>query len=281
MNVKDLLEIAPWEWPGNAGEILLKLLVDKQAGESDRVIAAELAGDLVVMNERMADALLALVSSSDEPEELRAAAAIGLGPVLEQADTELVDNDQFDDPEAVPITLLTFRNLQGALRDLYFDESNPKEVRRRVLEAAVRAPQDWQPDAIRDAYSSGDSDWELTAVFAMRWVQGFDDQILEAIESADPEVHFEAVVAAGNWQLDAAWPHVLALVESPSTPQPLRLAAIGAVGSIRPRQAQEILSGLTASNDQEIAAATDEAISMAQAMLGEADEEEEGKEWIN
>jgi hypothetical protein len=282
MNVKDLLEIPPWEWPRNAGDIFLKLLVDKQADGTDRLFAAELAGELVVMNDRIANALLALVSGSDEPEDLRATAAIGLGPVLEQADTELLDNDQFDDPEAVPITLLTFRNLQGVLRNLYFDEGNPKEVRRRILEAAVRSQQDWQPGAIRDAYSSGDSDWKLTAVFAMRWIRGFDEQILEAIESTDPELHFEAVVAAGNWQLEAAWPHVLALVKSPTTPQPLLLAAIGAVGSIHPQEAREVLGDLTLSDDQEIAEAASEALSMANAMLSEPDDEEaDNKEWIN
>ena len=280
MNVKELLGIPPWEWPQNAGEIFLKLLVDKQADASDRLIAADLAGELVVMNNQLADALLAIVAGRDEFEELRAHAAIGLGPVLEQADTELLDDDQFDDPEAVPIDLPTFRNLQDSLRRLYLDESNPKEVRRKVLEAAVRARQDWQPSAILDAYSSGDNDWKLTAVFAMRWVKGFDDQILEALESPDPEIHLEAVTAAGNWQLDAAWPHVVALAETPSTPKPLRLAAIDAVGSIRPLEAQEILSPLTASHDEDIAAAAEEAIAMGQAMSDDEDEESDG-EWIN
>lgn len=281
MNVKDLLEIPPWEWPRGAGKLFLKILVDKQANESDRLIAAELAGELVVMNNRLGDALLAIVGSSDEPEKLRAAAAIGLGPVLEQADTELVDNDEFDDPESVPISLGTFRNIRESLHKLYLDESNPKEVRRRILEAAVRAPQDWQLNAIKAAYSSGDKDWMLSAVFAMRWVRGFDDQILGALESSDPEIHLEAVAAAGNWQLDAAWPHVVALVKDASTSKQLLLAAIQAAGYIRPQQAQEILADLIDSRDNEIADAADEAISMAQAISGEEDDEENDKEWIN
>jgi len=281
MNVKDLLEIPPWEWPRNAGKLFLKTLVDKRANESDRLIAAELAGELVVMNNELAGALLSIVLSSEEPEELRATAAIGLGPVLERADTELVDTDRFDDPEAVPITLLTFRKIQDSLRRLYLDESNPKEVRRRILEAAVRAPQDWHPSAIKAAYSSGDKDWMLTAVFAMRCVRGFDDQILEALESTDPEIHSEAVTAAGNWELEAAWPHVVALVKDPSTPKLLLLAAIEAVGYIRPKESGEILVDLTDSGDEEIAEAAREAIAMAQAMSGEVDDEEDDREWIN
>ena len=87
--------------------------------------------------------------ANDESDELRATAAIGLGPVLEQADLELLDDDEFDDPESVPISLDKFRNIQDSLHKLYLDEGNPKEVRRRILEGSVRAPQEWHPDAIR------------------------------------------------------------------------------------------------------------------------------------
>ena len=265
MDLNTLLNTPPWDWPIDAGKLFLKTLADQQASESDRLIAAELAGDLVAMNDDLADALLAIVGSKDESEELRATAAIGLGPVLEQADIELVDDEEFDDPECVPITLHTFRNLRDSLHQLYLDESNPQEVRRRILEAAVRAPQDWQKDATRVAYSSGDKDWVLTAVFAMGYIRGFDDQILESMESADLETHFQAIRAAGHWELDAAWSHVVQLVENPATPKPLLLAAIEAVGNIRPAEAGEILVDLTDSRDEDIADAADEAIAMAQA----------------
>ncbi len=288
MHLNTLLKTPPWEWPQDAGELILETLVDKQAKEPDRLIAAELAGESVVINDALAGALLTIASSGDEPEELRAKAAISLGPVLEQGDLELLDDDEFDDPEGVPISLDTFRNIQDSLRNLYLDETNPKGLRRRILEAAVRAPQDWQTSAISAAYSSGDNAWVLTAVFAMRWVRGFDDQILEALESPDPNIHYEAVNAAGGWELDAAWPHVVALVQDRSTPKRLLLAAIEAVGSIRPEEAQDVLMDLTDSRDEEIADAANEAISMAQARSGEADDEDGGDEdeeddgkWIN
>jgi hypothetical protein len=105
------------------------------------------------------------------------------------------------------------------------------------------------------------------------------------LESADPEIHYEAVSAAGNWELDAAWSHVVALVEDPKTPKPLLLAAIEAVGTIRPQEAGPILVDLTASDDEEIVEAADEAMAMAQAMTGEADDEDEDEndesEWVN
>jgi hypothetical protein len=238
------------------------------------LVAAELAGDFTVINDDLADSLLAVVRSADEPEQLRAKAAISLGPVLEQAET-----DRFEDPDDVPITELTFRNIQDSLNKIYLDNSTPKEVRRRILEASVRAPQTWHQNAIRDAYSGGDEEWMLTAVFSMRWVRGFEDQILAALKSADPEIQYEAVQAAGNWELDAAWSHMVELVNDAHTPKPLLLAAIGAVGSIRPAEAGNILVDLADSEDEEIAEAADEAMAEAEAASDEEDDEED--EWIN
>ena len=284
MNLKTLLETPPWDWPEDAGDLLLTTLLDKQAKGSDRLIAAELAGDSPIMNDKLADALMAIVGNRDEPEELRAKAALSLGPALEEVDLE-----GFDESEDLPITEETFHDIQDLLHKLFLDERNSQELRRRILEAAVRSPQDWQTDAIRAAYSSGDKDWMQTAVFAMGRVRGFDEQILESLKSADPEIHYEAVNAAGTWELDAAWPHVVALVKDPSTPKDLRLAAIEAVGYIRPHEAAEILADLADSRDEEISEAATEAIAMAKTMSGEEDDEddeddEEGEDdgkWLN
>jgi hypothetical protein len=181
------------------------------------------------------------------------------------------------DDEDVPITENTFRSIQDLLHKLYLDESNPKEVRRRILEAAGRAPDDWHTKAIRQAYESGDREWILTAVFVMRWVRGFEPEILEALESDDPDIHFEAVSAAGGWGLEAAWPHVVALVNDPATPKPLLLAAIEAVGNIRPNEAEETLAGLLDVGDEEVKEAAEEAIAVSNALAGvpDIDEDEE------
>jgi hypothetical protein len=186
--------------------------------------------------------------------------------------------DGFEDPDDVPISQRTFRNIQDLLQKLYFDHSVSKEVRRRILEASIRAPESWHQNAIRAAYSSGDREWILTAVFSMRWVRGFDYQILEALKSADPEIHYEAVEAAGNWGLTAAWSDIVLLVRDAATRKPLLLAAIGAVASIRPAEARSVLADLADSDDEEIAEAVDEAIGMAEAISDEEDDEEDGDE---
>ncbi len=279
-SLEKLLDTPPWEWPKDAGKTFGAVLMNRQAPESERLIAAELAGDLVVMNDQLADTLMGILGSGEEPEELRAKAAISLGPVLEQADI-----DEFDDPDDVPISERMFHTIQNFLHKLYETDGVPKKVRRRILEAAVRAPEAWQREAIGQAYVSGDRDWVLTAVFAMRWLRGFDDQILQALESKDAEILRQAVEAAGNWELAAAWPRIAPLVRDATTAKPLLLAAIGATSAIRPEEAREILGKWTASHDRDIAEAAEEAILMAEGREdGDFENEEEDEissGWIN
>jgi len=273
VDVKTLKETPPWEWPEGTAQSLLEILQNDQAGASDRLIAAELAGDFTVINDELADALLSILRSGDASGELRGEAALSLGPVLEHADTE-----GFEYPGDVSITERTFNGIQESLRKLYADAAVPEEVRRRILESSVRAPQDWHPAAVRAAYASDDEAWRLTAVFCMRFVRGFDRQILEALRSKNPDIHYEAVCAAGNWEVDAAWPHIAALVTSGETDKHLLLAAIEAVAYIRPQEAAEILADLADSDDEDIAEAGYEAMTMAEGLSDEDDEDDEDED---
>jgi uncharacterized protein (UPF0147 family) len=141
VDLRTLLDTPPWDWPRDAGTIFQQILTDNKANESDRRIAAQLAGDFTVINNELCDALLGIVSSADQSEQLRAAAAISLGPVLEQADLEQADTDEFENPDDVPISAPTFHRIRRVLHKLYSDERVPKAVRRRILEASVRSPQ--------------------------------------------------------------------------------------------------------------------------------------------
>jgi hypothetical protein len=273
MDLKTLKDTPPWEWPEGAGKMFLSILRNDKAKESERLVAAELAGDYTVINDELAHALLSILGNSEEPEELRGQAAISLGPAVEQADTY-----GFEDADDVLISEDTFRSVHEKLRKLYMDLDVPKEVRRRILEASVRAPQSWHENAVRAAYSSRDKDWKLTAVFCMRFIRGFDDQILESLDSKNPDIHYQAVCAAGNWEVDAAWPHITALVTSEKTDKDLLLAAIDAVAMIRPQEASEILVDLTASDDEEIVEAAYEAMAMAEPWEDEDDEDEDDED---
>jgi hypothetical protein len=269
MDLKNFTDTPPWEWPEGAAGIFLGVLRDSQADESERMLAAELAGDSVVINDELADELLAIVGGGKGSDSLRARAAISLGPALEYAYI-----DGFEDAEDVPISENTFHEIQESLCKLYMDTDTPKEVRRRILEASVRAPQDWHRDAIHEAYFSNDEAWKLTAVFCMGFVRGFKEQILEALETENRDIHYHAVCAAGNWEVDEAWPHIVDLITTEKTSKYLLLAAIEATVSIRPHEAAELLIDLIGSSDEDIAEAVSEAMVMAEALFDDEDENE-------
>ena len=153
----------------------------------------------------------------------------------------------------------------------------PPNVRRDILEASARAPADWHPDAVRAAYAREDREWRLTAVCAMGYVDGFDDEILAALDDPDAEIRRVAVSAVGTWDLEAAWPHVSALLSAQDTDRELLLAAIEAGGIIHPHEAQPLLLALSDSDDADIAAAAEQASRMA-AVAVERELDEDG-EW--
>lgn len=171
MDLKILEETPPWDWPKDADKMLLEILAEDQADASDRLLAAELAGDYTVINDQLVDALLSIIQGDDESEELRGRAAISLGPILEHADI-----DGFDDPDDVPISEDTFRKIQETLHRRYLDDALPKKVRRRILETSVRAPREWHQDVIRAAYAGDEEEENL--------IDSDDEEIAEAAQEA-------------------------------------------------------------------------------------------------
>jgi len=254
MDLKTLVSIPPWDWPKDAAAIFLNVLSDGNSEESDRLMAAKMGGEYVVMEDEIAEALLAILKSADEFEGLRSRAAISFGVALEQG-----DSFGFEDPDDLLLSEKMFDKVVFWLRELFFDVDVPREVRRRILEASVRAPQDWHGDAVRAAYHDDDK-WRLTAVFCMRFIPGFDEQILEALKNHNKLILYEAVCAAGSRELDAAWPHIVRLATSEETEKKLRLTAIEAVAYIRPHEAEEAVGHLIDHDDEDIVEATFEAI---------------------
>lgn len=275
MTLQDLENTEPWEWPRGAGRKLQEVLRDPKSPASDKTTAAELAGNLVVMDDQMAEVLLGFVRGVDQPAELRARAAISLGPALEAADTEDAGDGDWAD---VPISEEMYGRIKETLRQVYEDTSAPKEVRRRVLEASVRSPDDWHENAVRAAYSSDDEEWKLTAAFCMRWIPDFEEEILKLLDSPNSEIRYEAILAAGEHEVGAAWPKVRSFLKPPSKDKRLLLAAIEASATIRPEEAQTILAGFVESRDEEIAEAAEDALAMAEGFSDDSDEDEEDEE---
>jgi hypothetical protein len=276
LNLKKLKNAPPWDWPADASDIVISALSNRKASKADRLLAADLAGEYVILSEDIFDALITVVCSHEESAELRSTAAIALGPGLEDS----FDGD-YEDTEDPPALSKSFvQKIQKMLRNIYMDAEAPKSVRRSVLEASIRDPLEWHASAVKSAYACDDEEWKLTAVFCMNYLKGFEGQILESLTSSNPHIRYHAVNAAGNWEIDAAWPYIVQLVTSDNVDKSLRIAAIKAAASIRPHES-DILEPLVDSDDEDISETAMEALAEAAYASGmdsddyEEDEEEE------
>lgn len=248
------LDVSPvWEWSEDATDLICESI------KSDDAAIRELAVGLA--SEVMDDALcrqLAGIIVSDPSAEVAARAAIALGPALEECDLDGYDID----PDGAPLTEATFDWLKKELEVIYRSANRPTLVRRRVLEASVRASQPWHIDAVRAAHQTADSDWIVTAVFCMGHLHGFDSEILAALDADDPVLKAEAVRAAGQSELQRAGRAVLTLAKTETTPRDLRIAAVDALASLNPDGSQELLEELAASSDGELAQAAQDTLDM-------------------
>lgn len=266
IDLKVLLDTPPWDWPMDTSKRITETLRNKQASASERLVAAELARECVVIDEEMIRELLDILSRETEPEDLRSQAAISLGPVLATCD--------FEEQEELPIPEPLLLSIQECMHTLFMDGAKPKALRRKVLEASVNKPEDWHKQAIRSAFASADDEWKLSAVSCMKYVDGCTKEILEALKSSNPNLLCEAIRAADYWEITEAWPRISSLVKSTRTPKPLLLAAIDACASICPEEAIYLLQDLTESQDGDIAEAAEEAIFEAEAKLYGYDEDD-------
>ncbi len=243
MSLEALKNSEPWDWPASADQVILKALQDTASSPEDRALAAEFGGDPTVVNVELIEAMLQIIQSHDETENLRLTCIMALGPVL-----ELLDMGDLDDQNELRRQALL---LPEILHTLHTDKNEPTILRRRALETSVRYDQDWHAGAIAVALEDSDTAWHRTAVFAMRFVSGFEKQIMEALGSDDPDTEFQAVCAADVWQLEPAWSHVLDLVRNHETEKYLRMAALEAMASINPDEAAGIIAELGEFADEE------------------------------
>lgn len=266
-----LKDTPPWEWPEDAGELISKVLSDKNAPADERLLAADLAGDNVVMDNEMAPRLLSIIKDTGESEELRSGAAVSFGPSLEYA--EMMEFDDFGDEDDL-LSEEVFNEVQEAFRILYYDAGTPKLVRRRILEGSVRGPVEWHKEAVREAYSGDDTEWRITAVFCMGYIKGFESEIMESLESKNPEIFYEAVQSAGNWGLKDAWPCIKELLYKEDIDKWVLIAAIEAAATVNPEESVDILMDFQESEDDDIADAAEDALTTAGMAVDDFDDDD-------
>jgi len=281
VDVKRLYDTPSWKWPARAGAMIYAAISDGVAPHNERLLALELAGDPVVINDRMAGALVAILRDAKEGEEIREQAVMSLGPALEMAyldDMDFVDDvpgEMVDDELCPGISGSLLVGIQEDLSRLYRDAAMPEPVRHRILETSVRAPWDWHVNAVNAAYHSSDKEWRLTAVFCMGYLAGFEAQLAEALQNPDPDIALEAVGAAVNHGMDEALPRLREILGAPPPDKEILLRAIDLVPEIWPEEADELLGYLVNAPDREIATVALDALVLAETMLELADDDEE------
>lgn len=182
-----------------------RILHDAAARDDELEVACEAASDISVIDDDLACALLGVVRDGGRSNTVRARAAIALGPVLEWIDEALT----YDAPFESPISRQSFEGTRRALRETHDDADAPTDVRRAALEASIRAPEQWHRHAVEAAWAHDDPRWRMTAVFCMRWIDGFESEIVEALTDDDADVRHEAVTTAVEREVSEAIDRIL------------------------------------------------------------------------
>ncbi len=170
--------------------------------------------------------------------------------------------------------------------------SDELEVRRRALEAVSYSSRDEVPPLIVDAYKSDESQLRVSAVFSMgrnadrpRW----SEQVRAELESAEPEMRFEAARAAGELELREAGTALAELLDDEDTQ--VVEAAVWSLGQIggdfARRTLTDLLENTEAEDEQDFLqealdnlAYTDEVNAFTLFELGEDDEDEPVYEFV-
>ena len=243
--LESLASLPEWEWPQGAHAVIREAMHSDDA--QDRLLAVRLAGQ--DLDQAVADDLLTVLLD-DRDDDVRAEAALAFGPALEECSVEAT---HFGFNEESALSAAQFVEVRRELESIYRSAEAGSQVRRMALEAAARAPEPWVDGATRAAFRAGDPSWRTTAVFCMGYLDGFDSEILEALDDKELAVRREAVCSAGRAGVLQAGPEILSLAASPAIERSLRMAAIESLAFLDSPAAGDLLQMLAGLSDREIA----------------------------
>lgn len=265
------------DWGDDLGEP--SFFTDEQQLERLRTAVAardpELLEDFGEADNSVAEALADVLDDYDVDPEVRAAAAIAIGPTLEMCEWERDEDGTLDEgPYGAPLSNRVYQRVQSVLRRLAESPDTPKLLRRRAIEGSVRSPEDWHEAILRELWESGDVELRMTAVFGMPclYAVDFTAEIESALEAPEEELRAEAIYAAGQLGLARHAREFARLAGDPSTPEALRYSAISAIGRLGKDGDPDLLWELTEDPDETVAAIAEEAFQEARLDLCDLDD---------
>lgn len=256
-----------------ASKLVLRLLDDP-----DAQVRAEAVSCLWHTADPMWIEELLTKSQHDPDLDVRTRAISTLGHYIVDAEIELFSDLENDE------RALGEGDMQRVIDFLFDTAQNPVlavDERRYSIEALAFLDDPEVDELIDWAYGQNDPRYRASAIFAMgrsgnlRWT----DQVLTEMHSANREVQYEAVRAAGELGLQEATEDLIRLVRGRGVEKALRLRAIMSLGEAGDDRAYPVLEELCHARDREVREAAREAAeewlmsSMAEHLDLEHDEE--------
>ena len=248
--VRHLVDISEANFEVDFGSIFRMGLGDDDA----EVRAAAIDGLWEDEDVKLIPTLLRLLRG-DASEAVRAAAATSLG--------HFVLAGELDEIPAAKL-----EHVVETLRDVFDDDSETLDVRRRALEAIGYSSADGVADLIDEAYADDEEPMRISAVFAMgrsadsRWA----DQALAEVDSPNPEMRYEAARACGELQNPEAVPALAALLDDRD--DQVREASVWALGQIGGNEARRLLTGILEDEESDLREAAEAALDELEFMSG-------------
>jgi HEAT repeat protein len=193
---------------------------------------------------------------NDLSTDVRASAAQALGKYVLQAELDELDEARGE-------------HVRVVLRDVFYDESETIEVRRRALESLAYYDDPDMREPIRLAYEHPAHKMQVSAIFAMgRSLAPFwSNIILMELANPSPEIRYEAARASGELRLEEAVSDLVDLTEDPD--REIQEVAIWALGQIGGDHARRVLDYFIQSSDAGLTEAAEDAMAELLLMEGE------------
>lgn len=177
------------------------------------------------------------MAEHDPDAEVRAASAAALGTYIYLGEVEDIPSKKLLHAEECLLHLV--------------DSTDTKLVRRRALEALGFSSRQEVVGLIKKAYTSTDTDWLVTALFAMgrsansRW----NPQVVKMLDHQQPAVRAEAASAAGELEIKGATSRLLKLLEDDDLD--VRMASIWALSQLGGEGVRVALENMLESTDDD------------------------------
>lgn len=238
------------EWPRDSDEILLEIINNNKISMRTRQEAIEFASDLAVVDLKVVRAFCTIIKNSEESYELRSSAISGLSDILaEVSSPEYQAEIKFVDPNEDIIKISDFDEVRQLLQQIFYNKHEIPEIKRRALEVSATLPDIWHSEAIKEAYADGDVAWRLTALYCMRFVDGFEKEICQELLSRNADMQQYALIAVKMKKIASVWPQVRGIIEAERINEDVFYAALEAGIAINPQAMPEILTSLSDFDD--------------------------------